>query len=56
MLGSGRREKGVMRGKGIVRQSESKQNDIRHVLAYKPDGTKLEEESKSVGTRCARSK
>jgi len=51
MLGSDRREKGVMRGKkGIARQSESKQYDIRHVVAYKLDGTKLKEESSNVGT------
>jgi hypothetical protein len=48
MLGSGRREKGVMRGKRIARQSESKQDDIRHLLTYKPDGTEAKENSKKA--------
>jgi hypothetical protein len=46
MLGSGRREKGVMRGKRIARRSESKQDDIRHLLTYKPDGVEAKENSK----------
>ena len=46
MLGSDRREKGVMRGKRIARQPESKQDDIRHLLTYKPDGAEAKENSK----------
>jgi hypothetical protein len=48
MLGSGRREKGVMRGKRIARQPESKQDDIRHFVTYKPDGAEAKENSKKA--------
>ncbi len=32
----------------MPRQSESKQDDIRHLHTYKPDGTEAEEDSKEV--------
>jgi len=37
-----------MRGKRIARRSESKQDDIRHFVTYKPDGAEAKENSKKA--------